>query len=143
MSVKVEKFKKKHLNHFKLQPLQKCFANDLDDKESIKFFEDYFYTLIKDDKVLGFGSIIPESDDVGQASVFLSEDLKRDMIYVHKHCVKFLKYTPFRRIFMRCHVDFSASLIWAQHLGFEFEGIEKEYIKGHDFARFAMIKDVH
>lgn len=141
MSVNLVKFEKKHIDSFSLQPLQLCDFNLFKSDECVRFYEEYFYTLIKGERVLGFGGIIPETHDVGLASVYLTGALNNDMIHVHRATLNFIKNSNMRRIFMRCHVDFKASIIWANLLGFQFEGIEKEYVKGADFARFALIKE--
>ena len=140
MSVNIINFHESHLCGFDMQHVIGCTDNDLANETTILFLENYFKTLIVNGEVLGFGGFIPVTEDVAEVSVVLSGKLKNKMIYVHRAVMQAIKNTKYRRLFMRCHEKFYASIIWANMLGFEQEGIEREYLIGEDFIRFSLIK---
>jgi hypothetical protein len=142
MSVKLVKFERSHLSIFSLQDKQMGVKSHLLDSEYVDSLCNNFYSLFYNNQVIAIGGLIPEGNETAQASILLSNNLGHKFIHVHRQTKKFFYSSNYRRIYMRCHVDFSESICWANKLGFEFEGIEREYVKGHDFARFALLRDV-
>lgn len=142
MNVKVVKFDPSLLEGFKVQEGQEKLKGQFFNKDYVDFLTEHFHALIKDGKVLGLGGLIPETQDVAQASVLLTDKIGHNFVYIHKAVKNMLDSCAYRRIYMRCHTEFYASLRWAEMLGFEYEGVEKQYVKGADFARFALIKDM-
>lgn len=138
--INVVPLKKKHLLEIDLQNHQ-C-NTDFNDKEYVKALlnNGNSYAFIKGDIVIGACGFIEETKDRALMWALLAKDIKHDMIHIHKAIKKGIENAPYNRVYARVHTDFNNGIVWVNMLGMHFEGIEKQYIKGNDFAVFSKVK---
>ena len=98
------------------------------------------YAFVRDNNVLGACGFIEETSDRALMWALLAKDIKHAMIHIHKAVKKGIDNAPYNRVYARVHTDFNTGIIWLNMLGLQFEGIERQYLKGHDFAIFSKIK---
>ena len=98
------------------------------------------YAFVRDNNVLGACGFIEETNDRALMWALLAKDIKHAMIHIHKAVKKGINNAPYNRVYARVHTDFNTGIIWLNMLGLQFEGIERQYLKGHDFAIFSKIK---
>lgn len=140
MSLNIVTLEKEHLLAIKLQEHQENsdFLDDdyvnalLDNGASVAFIRD---GVIK--SACGF---IEETKDRALMWALFAKNVKHDMIAIHRAIKIGIEKTHYNRVYARVHTDFHAGIVWVKMLGLQFEGIEKQYIKGNDFAVFSKIK---
>lgn len=138
--MKVEKLTKEHLLAIDLQEHQ--LDCDFNDEEYIKILLNNgdAYAIVKDDKVLFCGGFYEETKDRALMWALLSKHIKHDMLSVHRIVKRYIQNTSYYRLYARVNVDFLNGIRWVESLKMEFEGIEKQFVKGMDFAIFSRIK---
>ena len=132
--------KEHHLWAIDLQEHQK--QSDFTDSEYVNALlnNGKSYAFMRNGNVLGACGFIEETIDRALMWALLAKNIKHAMIHIHKAVKKGIENAPYNRVYARVHTDFNAGITWLNMLGLQFEGIERQYLKGHDFAIFSKIK---
>lgn len=138
--INIVPLKEHHLWAIDLQEHQK--QTDFTDKEYVIALlnNGNSYAFMRHGDVLGACGFIEETEDRALMWALLAKNIKHTMIHIHKAIKKGIEKASYNRVYARVHTDFHAGIIWLKLLGLHFEGIERQYLKGHDFAIFSKIK---
>ena len=103
------------------------------------------YTAICEGKIIAVGGINKFWDGVGEAWAIypqgIEQNLKEVLYYTKKMLSKIIEEHGFWRIQATCRIDFPAAANWAEHLGFEIEGISKSFAPdGTDCYMYALTR---
>ena len=140
--MKVKKFSPEDLQTLSLQAEQKFVGVNITDPDyaNILMGSSVAYSLKNDDDItLASAGLFEEDHGRAYAWALISSDIGPSFIRLHKAIKNYLKTTRYRRIYMRVHTDFTAAILWADRLGFDCVGIERQYLFGADFARFSYL----
>jgi hypothetical protein len=140
MSVNFIKLEKHHLLKINLQEHQSNTDFTDDNYVNALLNGGNSYAIIADNMVLGAVGFIEETQDRALMWALLSKDIKQYMISVHRKIKQGIDNSKYNRIYARVHTEFYNGIIWVKLLGLDFEGIEKQYMKGHDYAIFSKVK---
>lgn len=127
----------------KLQSGQRHAELDIQNPEYAKMLIDIgkCYSLVDNDgTILACAGFIHETEHRACLWALFTDNLGHKFITLHRHTLRIIHESPYKRLYMRVHTEFNNGIMWANMLGFEYEGTEKQYIHGADFARFALIR---
>lgn len=140
MSLDIVQLEKKHLLQIDVQDFQSSV--DFTDSDYVDTLLNYgkSYAFIKNNVILGACGFIEETEDRACLWTILSKNINHNMISIHRAIKRGIENASYNRVYARVHKHFSKGIIWVKLLGMEFEGIERQFIKGHDYAIFSKIK---
>lgn len=140
MVVNIVTLEKQHLLNIDLQEHQ--INTDFNDDEYVESLlnNGKSYAFVRGDMVLGACGFIEESEDRALMWALLAKDIKNSFIHIHKAVKRGIVNAPYNRVYARVHTEFYTGIIWVNLLGLKLEGIERQFIKGSDFAIFSKIK---
>jgi RimJ/RimL family protein N-acetyltransferase len=103
------------------------------------------FTGVCDGRVIGAAGVHPIHEGVGQAWALLSPEVRRAKFFLHREVKRrmreLLELGLFHRLEIIVHSNFAEAIIWADRLGFIFEGISPMYgPDGSDYHRFGLTK---
>ncbi|NBP03190.1 MAG: hypothetical protein EBU90_24415 [Proteobacteria bacterium] len=138
----IREFQETDLLNMKLQTGQRHAELDIQNIDYAKMLiaNGKCYTLLHNDTVIACAGFIHETNHRACLWALFTDNLRHKFITLHRHTLRIIHESPYKRLYMRVHTEFHNGIIWANMLGFECEGIEKQYIDGADFARFALIR---
>jgi len=103
------------------------------------------FTGVHDGEVIACGGIIPLWKHVGEAWVITSELVERFPFTFAKTIRRNLRLLidtmGLDRVQTVIHADHEVSIKWAERMGFVDEGKMRKYINGHDYYRYAWIRE--
>lgn len=141
--MKIELFNPKDIETLELQKAQEQFKEDLKCTDYVKSLQEsgLCYSLKNDANVtLAIVGLSDKGFGKAYGWTLISQNIGRYLAVLTQAIKKYLKTTPYRRIYIRVHKNFTEGIIWASKLGFICEGIEYDYLDGHDFIRFAWLR---
>lgn len=140
MVVNIVQLEKHHLLRINLQEHQKC--TDFNDAEYVESLlnNGKSYAFVNGDSVIGACGFIEESEDRALMWALLSKDIKYSFIGIHRAVKNGIENAPYNRVYARVHTEFYTGIVWVNLLGLQLEGIERQFVKGSDFAIFSKIK---
>lgn len=106
----------------------------------------YAFTGFNGDDIIGMGGVFPLWPGVGEAWMFLGDDLKANKLFVFKQVKKYIELAfenlKIHRIQMVCSDEFNEAKNFAEHLGFALEGKMEQYtLEKKDYLLYARLKD--
>jgi hypothetical protein len=142
MSFRIEPFDARHLDEFRLQPVQAGLSEFLHRGHISHLAENSFaFTGYQDGKAVGCAGLIELWPGRDCAWSLLSECGPRAFLNIHRTVVRFLEARGARRTEMSVDVGHVAGQRWAELLGFKKEGLMECYSPdGRDAYLYAMVR---
>jgi hypothetical protein len=102
------------------------------------------FSLVHEDKIIFCAGVGKMWNGVGEAWMMMSETFHKYPLTAFKLTKKYLEdiitNNDFHRVQLVCHEFFDAANRWAKHLGFEREGLLKQYgADKSNFIRYAKV----
>lgn len=137
--MKVEDFKPEHLTRMRLQPHQAVSVTDTRYVELLAQSGEC-YTVSVGETVLLCGGIAKGLWETGTLWAFVSADIGRHFLGIHRATARLLTLAGLPRIEASVEVGFSPGCRWLELLGFEEEGRMRRYgPNGADHFRYARV----
>jgi len=142
--VRIVKFEKEHLEL--IIPREKqCVQDDYVERGGEIGLLGIGYTIIDSDIIIGCGGVVDMHDGVGEVWTVIGEAFTgyKAERTVYSTCKKFINMLdPFyHRLQMCVKADFEEAQRFAEHLGFENEGVMRKFdSQGRDYIRYSKVR---
>lgn len=135
-------FKKEHLKTINVQDAQKGLEHIEDDAALTAVEREFSFTVIDGDKVVACGGVACVARGRGVAWSYLSNNLKKEMVFITRTVKEYMRRVPFHRIEAHVDCNYEQAHRWARLLGFklECERMEAFTPDKRDCALYAIVR---